>query len=239
MSQNLFQPEVIGNLCKDCCDCKGIIWEPDVKCCTVNGVKKCYNPKKDCQECIGTAPNQTLRKYCEEGDNLLKGKTSCCNGECFCNTCDKCQNKKTIKDYNPEKEGCCCKGGKFKLKTCFFCNQNDEKTSTCTEDMSICCDGECIKSENNPCEKCNKESDEIGVIEKTCNSDDLPDCCGGTCWNQNKDKCQMCDTVNGKLVKKQDCEFCCEYQGTKNCCKKNEKCCPRGTCVSECEECTQ
>lgn len=239
MAEFPFDPIVVGNLCKDCCPkCIDILNDKDAKCCNVSGQKQCYSPKKECKECIGTFPAQTIIEYCKTGENLAKGKTSCCNGECYSNVCFECVNNELKPKFDTSIYGCCSgpSGGKYRLNTCKQCDENDNIEDLCSE-IEKCCEGECI-TDDDPCKKCTGEDPGI-LIELCKDSADGPDCCKGICWNSEKDNCRLCDLDLG-LKDKEDCNCCTSPDGSKKCCSKSkkEKCCTSGDCISSsCEEC--
>lgn len=242
----LFSAYSIGNLCSGCCDdCAQILGTPRAKCCKVSGQTRCYDPN-DCLKCVGDGEVKELVDDCNTGDNLAEGKTSCCSGECYNNTCYKCEAKKVVENYDTSKQGCCSVGGKFDLETCFGCDSEDIIKYSCLSTQT-CCEGKCIEPDD-PCRSCSEPTSTklSGVLTEKCKDNPVnKDCCGGTCWNATLDGCLTCD--NGSLIQKTDC-LCCSttiiYNLTtatqSKCCKisQHELCCESGECADQCKGCS-
>lgn len=103
--------------------CKGKCYDPRCKTC-VNGELQdanigCSSGQICCAgDCISitscegcdTDDNGTQYKTNNKCENNTDGKTSCCNGECFDSTCEKCQSNQIVPDLSKDNNGTCCGG---------------------------------------------------------------------------------------------------------------------------------
>lgn len=229
-------PYLGGNCVPSSRCCGGICMTDCQKCVNGNVEDDCPTDSLCCDnECIPKDPSSsTTCKACVKDNNnnltvienkcssRTDGKTSCCGGVCFDNTCHKCSNGSIIPDSAKDSSASCCGGHKLQFGE--FCCKDGlyGKREVYTAPYSCCANtlgdtgiynpniqGCCKYGTNDKntiydilTEKCCPDLDQdYKVISKT-----YRDCCGTTTIDKFKEKC--CTDATPNYSVKQVCEDC-------------------------------